>query len=312
MNAEGLLEVGDGQRIHWEEHGDPGGLAAVVLHGGPGSGSSPFFTRFFDLDRFRVVLYDQRNCGRSLPHASDPTVSLEHNRLGKLLEDLDALRRHLGVERWLMVGQSFGTTLGLAYAETWPETLRGLVVIGAALGSRPEIDWLYSGAGAFFPLEYARFVEMLDESERDDPVAAYQRRLEGDDDAVRAEAALRWTEWDWATSSVNPTPLPDGRWSDPAFQLARARICTHYFTGDAATAGNQLTRPHHLERLRSVSGVIVNGRLDLQCPLAGAYALHRLWPQAELVVVDNAGHSAGDAGMLAAIRAATDRFTGDE
>ncbi|MEY2469162.1 MAG: proline iminopeptidase [Actinomycetota bacterium] len=302
------LPVSDGNTLYFEEHGNPEGVPAVVLHGGPGSGLSQAFTRFFDPDHFRVVLYDQRNCGQSTPHASDPSVSLEHNRILELLQDLEALRGHLGIEKWLMVGQSFGTTLGLAYAETWPERLRGLIVIGAALGSPAEIDWLYGGAGAFFPLEYARFVEILDESERDDPVPAYQRRLESEDAAVRADAALRWTEWDWATSSVTPTPLPPGRWSDPAFQLARARICTHYFTGDVQAAGNQLVRPHHLERLRSVPGMIINGRLDLQCPLAGAYALHRLWPQAEVVVVDNAGHSSGDAGMNTAIRAATDRF----
>ncbi len=302
------LDVGDGQSIHYEEHGNPDGLPAVFLHGGPGSGSSPFHLTFFDLERFRVIQYDQRGCGRSTPHASDPAASLEHNRIKELLEDLDALRAHLGIDRWLMVGHSFGTTLGLAYAETWPERLLGLVVIGAALGSPAEIDWLYGGVGAFYPLEYARFVEILDEDERDDPVPAYKRLLNSPDASVRAEAALRWTEWDWSTSSANPTPLPAGRWSDPAFQLARARICTHYFTGDMQAAENQLIKPHHLERLRSVPGVIINGRLDMQCPLAGAYALHRLWPTSELVIVDNAGHSAGDGGMAEAITVAINRF----
>jgi proline iminopeptidase len=302
------LAVSDGNVLYYEEHGNPDGVPAVFLHGGPGSGSTPYAASYFDLERFRVVLYDQRNCGRSTPHASDPNVSLEHNRIKELLEDLAALREHLGIERWLMVGHSFGTTLGLAYAETWPETLLGLVVIGGALGTAAEIEWIYGGIGAQYPEQWERFVAILEEDERADVIAAYHRRVNDPDPAVRDEAALRWSEWDWATSSVTPTPLPtEGRWADPAFRLARARICTHYFTGDVRAAGDQLTKPHHLARLQSVRGVIVNGEFDM---VDSARALHELWPQADLVVVDAAGHSTAEAGMLDAIRAATARFVG--
>jgi proline iminopeptidase len=297
------LSVSDGQVLHYEEHGNPDGVPAVVLHGGPGSGSSPNYGAFFDETRFRVISFDQRNCGQSTPHASDPSVNLETNTTGHLLRDIEALRAHLGIERWVVFGVSWGSTLGIAYAETCPERVIGLVVVGIALGRQSEIDWLYRTIAPLFPVEYAAFTAGLE----DDVVEAYRQKVNDPDPGVRAEYARRWTEWDWMTSSVTPTPL-SARWAETDFQVARTRICTHYFTGDFMGAGDQLMRPHHLARLNECDGVILNGRLDLQCPLAGAVELKELWPRAELVVIDGAGHSPGDGGMPAAIKTALEKF----
>lgn len=305
----GELDVGDGQLVYWQEHGATDGVPLVILHGGPGSGLSAFHRSFFDASRYRIIQFDQRGCGKSTPHASDPSIGFTHNTIGHLIDDVDALRVARGVERWLVFGMSFGSTLGLAYAQTHPDRVLGLVVAGVALGTKGEIDWLYQSIAPLFPEQWERFTEGLSPEERAFVVAAYRDRVNDSDPDVRAEFARRWTEWDWHTASINPSPLP-AHWQDPDFQLARARICTHYFTGDVLVAGEQLRKEHHLERLQDVPGVIVNGRLDLQCPLAGALELHRLWPRSELVVVDDAGHSVGDGGMGAAISAAVDKLAG--
>lgn len=302
---EGLLDVGDGQLVYWEEHGNPDGVPVVILHGGPGSGLSAFHRSFFDEARYRIVQFDQRGCGKSTPHASDPSVGFEHNTIGHLIGDIELLRMERDIGRWLVFGMSFGSTLGLSYTAANPHRVIGLVVAGVALGRKAEVDWLYQSLAPLFPEQWERLTEGLSPEERAFVVPAYRERLNDTDPVLRAEFARRWTEWDWQTASVQSTPLP-ARWLDPAFQLARARLCTHYFTGDIFAAGEQLVRPHHLERLETVPGVIVNGRLDLQCPLAGALELHRLWPKAELVVVQDAGHSVGDSGMPAAITAAVD------
>lgn len=303
---EGLLEVGDGQSIFWEQSGCADGAAVVVLHGGPGSGCSAAMRRYFDPDVYRIVLVDQRGCGRSRPHASDPATELERNTTLHLLADLERLRTALGIERWFVFGVSWGTALGLAYAEQAPARVAGLVLAGVSAGHRSEIDWLYRGGLArFFPEEWDRFCAGAPESERDDLVAAYRRLLESPEAAVRAKAAKDWTDWDWATSSVVPGE-PSGRWIEPAFQVARARICAHYFDHDLWLTDGNLVR--EARRLAGVPGVLINGRLDLQCPLATAWALHRAWPGSTLVVVDGAGHAAGDPGMGEAIVSATDRL----
>lgn len=304
---EGLLDVGDGQLVHWEEHGAPDGVPLLILHGGPGSGSSPFHRAFFDDARYRIIQFDQRGCGESTPHASDPSVSLGYNTISHLLDDIEALRVARGVDRWLVFGMSFGSTLGLAYAETQPDRVIGLIVAGVALGRKSEIDWLYQTIAPLFPQEWEAFTEGLSPEERAFVVAAYRDRVNDSDPIVRAKFARRWTEWDWFTASVDPSPMP-AHWQDPDFQLARARLCTHYFTGDVLVAGQQLMREHHLERLQQVPGVIINGRLDMQCPLAGALELHRVWPTSELVIVEDAGHSVGDSGMPAAITSAADKL----
>lgn len=290
--------------IFWEESGNPNGVPAVVLHGGPGSGSSPFHRRFFDLERYRLIQFDQRNCGRSTPHASDPAVSLADNTIGNLLHDIEDVRAAAGVDRWVVLGNSFGSLLGVAYAMTCPERVRALVLVGVAVGRQSELDFIYGGIAARYPDAWARFTDGI----AGDVIAAYHRLVNDPDPAVRAEYARRWTEWDWETASVDAPPL-SGQWADPDFQLARARICTHYFTGDVLRAGEQLTRPQHVARLQAIDGVMINGEHDLQ---DGLRELHALWPRADVVIVPAAGHSTGDGGMLAAIRAATDRFAVDE
>jgi len=299
--AGGLLDVGDGQRLFWEESGNPDGRAVVALHGGPGSGSTAGLRHFFDPALYRIVLFDQRGCGRSVPHASDPAVPMDGNTTADLLEDIERLRVHLGIGRWVVFGLSWGTVLGLAYAERHPERVAGLVLAGVAVGRRAEIDWLYRGGlGRLFPEQWERFTAGLDGADRD-PIAAYRERLDRGD----ADAARRWTEWDWSTASVEPTPL-SGRWADPLFQLARARICAHYFQHDLWLEEGALIA--NAGQFAGIPGVLINGRLDLQCPLASAWELHRAWPGSELVVVGGAGHSTADPGMGEAILEATNRL----
>ena len=304
---QGHLDVGDGNRIYWEQCGNPAGKPVVVLHGGPGSGCSSGMRRFFDPHAYRIVLFDQRGCGRSKPHASDPTVSLATNTTEHLIDDIERLRERLRVERWALFGVSWGTALGLAYAERHPDRVSGMVLAGVSAGRRSEIDWLYRDVARMFPEAWERFRGGVPEVDDDgDLVAAYHRRLEHPDPAVRVDAARRWTEWDWATSSVDaPAELPS-RWSDPSFQLARARICTHYFINDLWLEDDALVRK--LGALATTPAVLINGRLDLQCPLATAWELHRAWPGSQLVVVGGAGHSIGDRGMDEAIIDATDRL----
>jgi len=302
----GHLDVGDGNRVAWEECGNPDGCAAVVLHGGPGSGCSPGMRRFFDPDLYRIVLFDQRGCGRSTPHASDPAVDLSVNTTAHLVGDMELLRDQLGVEQWLVLGISWGCTLALAYAERFTDRVTGMVLVGVTTGRRSEIDWLYRDVAPRFPEAWARFRAGVPEAERDgDLVAAYRRLLEHPDPAVRARAARDWTDWDWSTALVDPNAPRPARWDDPSFQLARARLCTHYFDHNVFLDDGALLRA--AGALAAVPGVLVNGKHDLQC-VTGARDLARVWPDAELVIVDDAGHATSDPGMDSAIVGATHRL----
>lgn len=303
----GLLDVGDGNRVYWETCGSPAGKPAVVLHGGPGSGCSAEMRRFFDPRAYRVVLFDQRGCGRSTPHAGDPATDLAVNTTGHLLNDLELLRSHLDLDRWLIFGVSWGTTLALAYAQRHPDRVTEMVLVGVTMSRRSEIDWLYRDVAPLFPEQWERLLSGVPEDQRKgDLVAAYHRLLEHPDPAVRTMAAQAWNEWDWATSSVNPNAAPPRRWSDRSFQLARARIVTHYFHHRAWLEDGILLR--RAETLAGIPGVLINGRLDVQAPLRTAWELARRWPGSELVVIADAGHSTGDGGMSDAIIDATDRF----
>lgn len=303
----GRLDVGDGNRIHWETSGRPEGPPAVLLHGGPGSGSTPGARRFFDPHGYRIIQFDQRGCGRSTPHASEPGTDLSVNTTEHLLRDLESLRVHLEVERWLVFGVSWGSTLGLAYAERYPARVRALVLAGVTMTRRSEIDWLYRRIAPLFPEEWQRFAGGVPESERDgDLVEAYYQLLHSPDAAVRERAARDWHDWEAASLSENPGASQPPQWADPDFRLARARIVTHYFRHAAWLEEEALLRG--AGALAKIPGVMIQGRLDLQGPLVTAWELARAWPAGELIVVPSAGHSAHDPGMTEAIVAATDRF----
>jgi proline iminopeptidase len=299
----GLLDVGAGDEVFWEVSGNPDGTPAVVLHGGPGSGSSPATRRLFDPQRYRIVQLDQRNCSRSRPHASEPTTSLAANTTGHLVADLELLREHLDIERWVVWGASFGSVLGLAYAQRHPERVRALVLAGVATGRRRETDLLTRGVGQLFPLAWERFRAGVPAYARDgDLAAAYARLLEDEDPVVRAEAARDWCAWE---DAMLPTSPPDPRYDDPRFRLAFARLVTHYWS-----RGHFLDEGEILEgagRLAGIPGVIVQGALDLGNLLGTAWELAARWPGAELVVVDDTGHGGG-ARQTAAVVTALDRF----
>jgi proline iminopeptidase len=303
----GMLDVGDGNLVYWETCGNPHGKPAVLLHGGPGSGCSTGVRRFFDPSAYRIVLFDQRGCGRSTPHAGDPHTDLSVNTTGHLLADIERLRQHLGIDRWLLFGGSWGSTLGLAYAERHPQRVTAIVLVGVTTTRRSEIDWLYRGVAPLLPAQWARFRTGAPAAERDgDLVEAYYRLLQDPDPVVRAKAANDWCEWEAALVSVDPDAKPEPRRSQPAFQMAFARLVTHYFRHNAWLEDGILLR--NAGALSGIPGVMVQGRLDLGGPLVTAWELAQAWPEGELVVVSGAGHSSADPGMSEAVIAGTDRF----
>ncbi|HEU0028556.1 MAG TPA: prolyl aminopeptidase [Ktedonobacterales bacterium] len=306
----GLLDVGDGNRIYWETCGNPDGKPAVVLHGGPGSGCTPWHRRLFDPSAYRIALFDQRNCGRSLPHASDPATDLASNDTAHLIADIERLRRHLDIQRWLVLGGSWGSTLALTYAESYPEHVSEMVLFGVTTGRHREFDWLFRGGVAvLFPEQWQRLRASAPDAERDsDVVEVYSRMLNDPDPAVRQRAAEAWCLWESATPAWPPSNTLSPRFTDPAFAQAFARIVTHYVRHNAWLEDGSLLR--NVNALADLPGVLINGRFDLQAPLANAWELHRVWPRTELVVVDNAGHSADNLGITREIIRATDRFAG--
>lgn len=303
----GHLDTGDGHLVYWEVCGNPEGKPALVVHGGPGSGCTPNKHRSFDPERYRVIMFDQRNCGRSLPHAADPATDLTTNTTHHLVADMERLREHLGVDRWLLYGGSWGSTLMLAYAEAHPARVSEMVVCGATMTRRSEIDWLYRGVGRFFPEQWQRFREGVPEAERDsDLPAAYARLVSDPDPAVRAQAAHDWMAWEDAVISLEVNGRPNV-YSDrpPAALLAFVRICSHYFSNAAWLEEGVLLRGAH--RLAGIPGVLIHGRLDLGAPLENAWQLAQAWPGARLVVVDDSGHTGSDT-MRDEVLAALDGF----
>ncbi|KMO93561.1 prolyl aminopeptidase [Streptomyces roseus] len=291
----GMLDVGDGHHVYWEVCGNPEGKPALVVHGGPGSGCHPGARRYFDPDRYRVVLFDQRGCGRSTPHASDSEAAMRHNTTGHLVADMERLRRHLGIDRWLLYGGSWGSTLILAYAEQHPRAVSGIVISGVTTTRRSEIDWLYRGAGRFFPEQWERFLAGVPGTPRDgDVVGAYARLMEHPDVAVWEKAAADWCAWEDAVLS-GETKGASAPYGDrpPAARLALVRICSHYFSHGAWLEEGALLRD--AGRLAGIPGVLIHGRLDMAGPLGTAWELARAWPGAELVVVEDAGHLGGAA-----------------
>ncbi|KAB2360215.1 prolyl aminopeptidase [Actinomadura montaniterrae] len=301
----GLLDAGDGNRIHWETCGNPDGKPAVFLHGGPGGGVVPPFRRFFDPAAYRIVLFDQRNCGRSLPHAGDPSVSLERNTTPHLVADIERLREHLALDRWLVFGGSWGSTLALAYAQAHPERVTEMVLRGVYLVRPSDEAWGFTPGGAahLFPAEWAAFRDAIPPDERDDLVAAYGRRIEDPDPAVHLPAARAWMEWELCANTLLPLPPPD---LDDATVLAFARITHHYIAaGGFLPEGGLLAG---IDRIRHVPAVIVNGRYDMKTPPDQAWDLHLAWPEAEFHIVEDAGHGGSEPGTLNRLIEATDRF----
>lgn len=307
--ARGMLDVGEGNQIYWETCGNPDGKPVVVLHGGPGSGCRPGTRRYFDPALYCIVLFDQRGCGQSIPHASDPTTDLSVNTTWHLLADIERLREHLNLERWMVFGGSWGSTLALTYAEQYPERVTEIVLFGVAMTRHSEIDWLFRGVAPLFPEAWACFRAGVPEAEQDtDILEAYYKRLHHTDPEVRLKAARDFHEWDWAPMSVISGAPPSKQWLDPHFQLARARICTHYFKSGAWLEDGILLRQAH--RLMGIPGVMVHGRLDVGSPLLAAWELAQVWTDGELRIVGGAGHLPSDPGMEEALIRATDRFAG--
>jgi proline iminopeptidase len=305
VHRTGRLKVSALHDLYYEESGNPEGKPVVFLHGGPGGGTNPQMRRFFDPRRYRIILFDQRGCGRSTPHAS-----LEQNTTWDLVADAERLREHLGIGRWQVFGGSWGSTLALAYAQKHPERVSELVLRGIFLLRRSELAWFYQsseGAAALFPDLWERFVEPIPVGERHDMMAAYYRRLTSTDARVRNAAARSWSVWEGATSHLRMDPRYVAQFRDAGYAAAFARIECHYFVhGGFLDVDDQLLRD--VPKIRHIPGVIVQGRYDVVCPMRSAWHLHRAWPEADLVVVPDAGHSAFEPGIAAALRKATDRF----
>ncbi|MGW0760071.1 prolyl aminopeptidase [Streptomyces sp. NPDC002814] len=305
----GMLDVGDGNRVYWETCGNPHGKPALVLHGGPGSGCSPYARRLFDPAVYRIVLLDQRGCGRSTPPASAYETDMGVNTTDRLIADLELLRRELGIGRWLVWGVSWGSVLGLRYAQTHPEVVSELVLTGVATGANPEVALLTRGLGKIFPTAFERFVGELPVDERDGNLAAaYNGLLESPDAEVRARAARAWTDWETATIPAPPRSVP--RFEDPVFRLGFARTVTHYwgndhFLGEGNDQGVVL-RDAHL--LKGIPGTLVQGSLDFGNLLGIVWRLHHAWQGSELVMIDEVGHDAGAPGVAEALVAATDKY----
>lgn len=302
---QGLLGVGDGQRIFWTQSGNPEGLPVLVLHGGPGSGSSAGTRRYFDPRHYKIIQFDQRGCGNSLPYASEPAIDLSANTTWHTVADIERLRLLFGIERWIVFGNSWGCTLALVYAEAHPDRVAALLVVGVTMTRRSEIDWLYRGLGRFFPEEWARFRAGVPAPDRDgDLVGAYYRLLCNPDPAVHVKAATDWHEWEAASILVDPRATLSPRWSDPRYLTARARIITHYFHHLAWLEEQQILRDIH--RLAGIPCTMIQGRLDLEAPVVTAWEISQAWPAAKLVVVANAAHSPSTSEMAASIVSATD------
>ena len=301
----GHIRVSDVHQLYYEQCGTPNGKPVVFLHGGPGAGLIPDYRRFFDPSAYRIILFEQRGSGRSTPHAS-----LDDNTTWHLIEDIEKIREQFGVDQWLVFGGSWGSTLALAYAETHPERVRGLVLRGIFLCRPKEIRWFYEdsqGASAIFPDNYEAYLSLIPEAERGDMIGAYYRQLTSDDEAVRLEAAKAWALWEGSALRLIPDQKLIEDFTEPDKALAVARIECHYFINNCFfETDNYLLE--NIDRIRHIPAVIVHGRYDVVCPVMNAWDLHRAWPEAELKIIPDAGHAATERGIADALVRATDGF----
>jgi proline iminopeptidase len=299
----GRLRVSSIHDLYYEQCGNPSGKPVVFLHGGPGGGVSPDYRRYFDPAVYHIVLFDQRGSGKSTPHAS-----LEENTTWDLVADIERLRLHLNIVDWQVFGGSWGSTLALAYAETHPDRVSELVLRGIFLCRPKEIRWFYQeGANAIFPDVWEEYWNVIPEAERSDMVSAYYRRLTSDDEVARLQAARAWSIWEGSTSKLFFDPSTIEKFADPEFALAFARIECHYFMNNAFfSTDNQLIE--NVGTIRGIPSVIVQGRYDVVCPIMSAWELHRAWPEAQLKIIPDAGHSISEPGIIDALVSTTDTF----
>lgn len=302
----GFLDVGDGHTIYWERVGTKGGKPAVFLHGGPGGGTSPLQRRLFDPTLYDVLLFDQRGCGKSTPHAG-----LEANTTWHLVADIERLRALMGVEKWLVFGGSWGSTLALAYAETHPEHVSELVLRGIYTLTKGELDWYYQfGVSEMFPDRWEMFQAPIPENERHDMMGAYRRYLTGTDRKKQLECAIAWSTWEGATITLLPNPDYAAHFGEDDYAIAFARIENHFFVHAGWLEEGQLLRD--AGKLKDIPGVIVHGRYDMPCPAKYAWQLHKAWPKADFHLIEGAGHAYLEPGILDQLIRATDRFAGKE
>jgi proline iminopeptidase len=286
---EGMLDVGDGNQIYWQVRGNPGGKPAVIVHGGPGGGFGRGGYRGFDPERYRLVLFDQRGCGDSTPPASDPATSLRHNTTQHLIADMERLREHLGIERWMLYGYSWGTALSVAYAEQHPERVSEIILAAIIVGRRRDVDWLYRDAGRFYPQQWERFAAGAGTPRDGDVLGAYARLVENPDPAVREKATIDWCAWEDALLTHERQGMPPVFGSNPSPEMLTViRLCAHYFSHGLFLEDRQLIRD--AGKLAGIPGVLVHGRTDMNAPVEGAWELSRAWPGAELLVAEDAGH----------------------
>ncbi|MBD9447606.1 MULTISPECIES: prolyl aminopeptidase [unclassified Rhizobium] len=304
--ASGHLDVGDGHKIYWERSGTAGAKPAVFLHGGPGGGFSPSHRRLFDPALYDVLLFDQRGCGKSTPYAD-----LNANTTWHLVADIERLREMAGVEKWQVFGGSWGSTLALAYAETYPERVSELVVRGIYTLTKAELDWYYQfGVSEMFPDKWERFIAPIPPEERHEMMLAYNRRLTGADRSVALEAAQAWSIWEGETITLLPEKSTSGKFEDADFAYAFSRIENHFFVNAGWMDEGQLLRDAY--KLKDIPGVIVHGRYDMPCPAKYAWLLHKAWPQAEFHLIEGAGHAYSEPGILDQLIRATDKFAGKQ
>jgi proline iminopeptidase len=299
--ATGMLKLEAPHTLYWEQSGNPHGTPVAFLHGGPGAGATPTHRRFFDPQHYRIIIFDQRGAGRSTPLGS-----VADNTTAHLVADMEALRRHLGIERWVLFGGSWGSTLALAYAETHPERCLGLVLRGVFLCRRSEVDWFLYGIRAVFPEAWRAFSGFLPESERQDLLEAYHRRLTNPDPAVHMPAARAWSTYEGACSTLLPSPDTVAAFGEDRMALGLARIEAHYFRNNVVAPKDDLVR--RIDTIRRLPAIIVQGRYDMVCPIVSADELARAWPEAEYVIVPDAGHSAMEPGIRARLIAATEKL----
>lgn len=298
-----MLQVSDLHQIYYEQSGNPQGKPVIFLHGGPGGGSIPLYRQYFDPDRWRIILFDQRGCGNSTPHAE-----LRENTTWDLVADIETLRTHLGIDQWVVFGGSWGSTLSLAYSQTHPQSCLGLILRGIFLLRQKEIRWFYQeGASYIFPDAWEEYLKPIPPEERQDLLTAYYKRLTDPDRTVQLTAARAWSVWEASTSKLFQDPQLMSTFGEDEFAAAFARIECHYFINKGFfEAEDQLLQ--NVDRIRHIPAVIVQGRYDVVCPMVSAWELHQAWPEAEFIVIPDAGHSMMEPGIRSALIEASDRF----